>query len=50
MAEMGTEPDPEPDSQSKIWRLTESGIGIGVLVLGDSAHLWYLISTELNTE
>jgi len=44
MAEMGTEPD--PDSESKIWRLT----GFRVLVFGagsgfevnfsDSAHFW----------
>jgi len=30
MAEMGT----EPDSESKIWRLTGSGVGFGILVFG----------------
>jgi len=46
MADMGTEPD--PDSESKIWRLTGFGTGPGFLVIGtgsgfgvnfsDSAH------------
>jgi len=31
MAEMGTEPDPEPDSDSKIWKLTGTGARFGVL-------------------
>jgi len=48
MAEMGTEPDSNPDSESKIWRLT--GFESGFLVFGtrsgfavnfsNSANLW----------
>jgi len=57
MVEMGREPD--PDSDSKIWRLT--GAGFGVLVLGtesgfrvnfsDSAHLcfYHLICCSFET-
>jgi len=47
MAKIGTESD--PDFESKIWRITGSGAGFGVLVFGagsglgvnfsDSAHL-----------
>jgi len=46
MAEMGTEPD--PDSESKIWRLIGYGSGFLVFEVGsafgvnfsDSVHLW----------
>jgi len=51
MAELDTEPD--PDSESQIWRLTGFGAGFGFLVFGsgfrvnfsDSAHLWWLQKT-----
>jgi len=34
--EMGTEPEPHPES--KIWRLTEFEAGSGVLVFGDGSE------------
>jgi len=37
MAEMGVEPDPELDLESKIWTLTELGCGFGVLVFGSGS-------------
>jgi len=51
MAEMGTELDPELDSESKIRRLIGSGFGVLVFGAGsgfgfnfsDSAHLWFTV-------
>jgi len=49
MAEMGTDPDPDSELESKIWRLTGFGVGSGFFVFeagsgfrvnfSDSAHL-----------
>jgi len=41
MAEMGTDPDLEPDSESKIWRLTGSGTE------KCSAHLSRVVTVEI---